>query len=419
MTEVWVTGIGFVTSIGISQIEVKESLLLLKHGFENPDFLKGDESPVKVAGTIKQFELDSSDPEDWVYPTKFQVPRAILRSFSPHVLYAWCSLKQGLEDAGLDQLDLQAPDTGIYTASGGSMRSIHKHFEKMDRKGVMACNPLAIVASIAGTLTFNLVAALGIRGSSMGMVSACASSGHALGVALDEIRLGRQKRMLVVGAEDCNFESIVPFCGMRALSLERDPASASKPFDRKRNGFVGTGGSVTLVLETKEEAQRRGVTPYARFIGWGQGSDGHNVAISHPEGRGLQDAMRKALADAGISANEIDYVNAHAPSTPIGDASEMKALKKVFPLPQRVKVSSTKGLTGHGLSLSSILEAGICCLAIRDGFLPGSANVDEPDPELGHLHLLQKTESAHANYVMSNSSGFGGANVSLIFSKID
>ena len=135
-----------------------------------------------------------------------------------------------------------------------------------------------------------------------GYVSACASSGHALGTALDEIRLGRQKRMLVVGAEDCNFESIVPFCGMRALTLEKDPALASRPFDLGRNGFVGTGGAVTMVLENKEEALKRGVTPYAKFTGWGQGSDGHNVAISHPEGRGLQDSMKRALNDAKLTS---------------------------------------------------------------------------------------------------------------------
>ena len=168
----------------------------------------------------------------------------------------------------------------------------------------------------------------------MGLVSACTSSGHALGSALDEIRLGRQKRMLVVGAEDCNFESIVPFCGMRALSLETDPNIASRPFDKKRNGFVGTGGAVSIILESKEEAMRRGSLPYAKFIGWGQGSDGHNVAISHPEGRGLRDAMERALSDAKLSPSDIDYVNAHAPSTSIGDASEMKALKFVFPSPQ-------------------------------------------------------------------------------------
>jgi len=409
---------GLITSIGNDRSSVLTSLREMKHGIENPPMLQVDESPVKVAGTVKEFEVDSSDPEDWIYPQQYRVPRATLRSFSPHVLYSWCALQQAIEDANLSEQDIQHPESGLYTSSGGSMRTIHKHFEKMDQRGVMACNPLAIVASIAGTLTFNLVAALGVRGSSTGLVSACASSGHALGTAIDEIRLGRQKRMLVVGAEDCNFESIVPFCGMRALSLETDPNQASRPFDVKRNGFVGTGGSVCLVLETQSEAERRGVTPYARFLGWGQGSDGHNVAISHPQGRGLQDAMTKALRDAQIGPNDIDYVNAHAPSTSIGDASEMKALKSVFPAPQQVKVSSTKALTGHGLSLSSIMEAAFCCLALKEGFLPGSANVTEPDPELGHLDLLQTSFEIQANRIMSNSSGFGGANVSVVFEKI-
>jgi len=418
MEPVWITGMGLITSIGNDRSSVLTSLREMKHGIENPPMLQVDESPVKVAGTVKEFEVDSSDPEDWIYPQQYRVPRATLRSFSPHVLYSWCALQQAIEDAHLSEQDIQHPESGLYTSSGGSMRTIHKHFEKMDQRGVMACNPLAIVASIAGTLTFNLVAALGVRGSSTGLVSACASSGHALGTAIDEIRLGRQKRMLVVGAEDCNFESIVPFCGMRALSLETDPNQASRPFDVKRNGFVGTGGSVCLVLETQSEAERRGVTPYARFLGWGQGSDGHNVAISHPQGRGLQDAMTKALRDAQIGPNDIDYVNAHAPSTSIGDASEMKALKSVFPAPQQVKVSSTKALTGHGLSLSSIMEAAFCCLALKEGFLPGSANVTEPDPERGHLDLLQPSFEIQANRIMSNSSGFGGANVSVVFEKI-
>ncbi len=417
MEEVWITGMGLITSIGNDRETVTDNLLELRHGIELHPELQGNDSPVKIAGTVKDFEVSSSDPEDWEYPEKYRVPRAVLRSFSPHVLYAWCSLKQAVEDAALSEEDLHDPDAGLYTSSGGSMRSIHKHFEKMDQKGVMACNPLAIVASIAGTLTFNLVAALGIRGSSTGLVSACASSGHALGMALDEIRLGRQKRMLVVGAEDCNFESIVPFCGMRALSLNPDPNDASRPFDTARNGFVGTGGAVSMVLETKSEAQRRGAEPYAKFIGWGQGSDGHNVAISHPEGRGLKRAMTQALGDSGISATEIDYVNAHAPSTSIGDASEMKALKSVFPLPQEVMISSTKALNGHGLSLSSIMEASFCCLALKDGFLPGSANVTDPDPELGHLNLLRQTERTQAKRILSNSSGFGGANVSVIFEQ--
>jgi len=417
MTDVWVTGLGFITSIGNDRAAVTDSLLNLKHGIVNPKEFDVPESPVKVAGTVKGFSVDSPDSEDWEYPDAYRVPRATLRSFSPHVLYAWCALQQAIKDSGLSEEELKDTETGLYTASGGSMRSVYNHLDKMERKGIMTCNPLAIVASIAGTLTFNLVAALGIRGSSAGMVSACASSGHALGMALDEIRLGRQKRMLVVGAEDCNFQSIVPFCGMRALSLETDPNEASRPFDRKRNGFVGTGGSVCMVLETADEAQRRGATPYAKFIGWGQASDGHNVAISHPQGVGLQDAMSKALKDAKLSPTSIDYLNAHAPSTPIGDASEMKAVQSVFPLPQKLSISSTKALTGHGLSLSSIMEAAFCCLALKDGFLPGSANVTEPDPGLGHLNLLHQTQPTQVEHIMSNSSGFGGANVSVIFKK--
>jgi len=417
MTEVWVTGLGFVTSIGCNKKDVTNSLVNLNHGITSPSMFQVSHSPVKVAGTIKEFDLSSNEAEDWDFPSRYNIPRTLLRSFSPHVLYAWCAVEQAILEAKLSKADLEDSNTGLYTASAGSMRSIRSHFEKMENRGVMACNPLAIVSSISGTLTFNLVAGLGIRGSSMGLVSACASSGHALGTALDEIRLGRQKRMLVVGAEDCNFESIVPFCGMRALSLETDPNLASRPFDINRNGFVGTGGSVAMILEEKKLAEERGITPYAKFIGWGQGSDGHNVAISHPEGRGLVDSMQRALKDANLNPQDIDYLNAHATSTQIGDASEMKAVKKVFPAPQSLKLASTKALTGHGLSLSSIMEASFCCLSLNDGFLPGSANVQNPDPELGHLTLLQETEFSQAKNIMSNSSGFGGANVSLIFQK--
>ncbi len=415
--KVFVTGLGFITSIGNDRSAVESSLRQLVSGIEKHPELQVEASPVKVAGTVKEFSLVSSDPEDWTYPEKYHVPRSVIRSFSPHVLYAWCAVRQAAENAGLSEEEVSDSDSGIYTASGGSMQHIHKHFQMMDERGIMACNPLAIIASIAGTLSFNLVAALGVRGSSTGFVSACASSGHALGMALDEIRLGRQKRMLVVGAEDCNFESIAPFCGMRALSLDQDPTRASRPFDRTRNGFVGTGGAVCMVLETEEEAKRRDAVTYAEFLGWGQASDGHNVAISHPEGRGLRDAMTRALSDANVEPTQIDYVNAHAPSTPIGDASELKAIRSVFPQPQRVSISSTKALTGHGLSLSSIMEAAFCCLALKKGFLPGSANVENPDDEVGHLDLLRETIDRQAERILSNSSGFGGANVSLVFGR--
>ena len=420
MNKVYVTGIGFITSIGNSFSDIVNSLVQMKSGIAIHPDLDREDCPVKVAGTIKGFETSKTDPEDWIYPQEYEIRREILRSFSPHVLYAWCAMQQAIKSAGLQTEDISNPDTGIYTASGGSMGRIYHHLHKMQNHGVMSCNPMGIVASISGTLSFNFVSALKIRGFSCGQVSACASSGHSLGFAFDEIRRNRQKRMFVVGAEDCDFSSIAPFCGMRALSLNPNPANASKPFDVNRQGFVSTGGGTVLVLESEGEVDRRGVEPYAEITGWGQGSDGHNVAISHPEGAGLIDAIRRAIEDSGLSLEDIGYINAHATGTPIGDLSEIKALRSVFgDLLSTIPVSSTKGITGHGLSLSSVMEAGFCCASLREGILPGSANIDTIDPEAENFNIIQETVKDSPDYILSNSSGFGGANVSVIFKRVN
>jgi 3-oxoacyl-[acyl-carrier-protein] synthase-1 len=286
----------------------------------------------------------------------------------------------------------------------------------MRKVGVMRCQPLGIVASISGTVNFNLVAHFRIKGASTGFSSACASSAHALGFAYDEIVLGRQKRMFVVGAEDGNVESILPFAGMRALSVQTDPASASRPFDAGRDGFVGTGGATVLVLESEEEVERRGARVYCEVAGWGQASDGHSVAMSHPEGAGLRVAIEHALRAADIAPEQVDYVNAHATSTPIGDLSEVCALKAVFGAhaPTRPAISSTKALTGHGLSLAGAMEAGFCAVAIREGFMPGSAHITRLDPACEGLNIIRATLPNRPNVVLSNSSGFGGANVALL-----
>jgi 3-oxoacyl-[acyl-carrier-protein] synthase I len=283
---------------------------------------------------------------------------------------------------------------------------------------VMKCSPLGIVAAIVGTLNFNLVAAFKIQGASCGFSSACASSAHAIGYAYDDIVLGRQKRMFVVGGEDGNVDAILPFAGMRTLSLQTDPSVASRPFDVARDGFVGTGGAAVLVLENEEEVTRRGVTPYAEILGWGQASDGYNVAISHPEGSGSAASMTNALRSAGVSPTEVDYVNAHATSTLIGDVSEARALRAVFKeaAPQ-IAVSSTKALTGHGLSLAGAMESAFCAIAIRDGFVPGNAHLTKVDPECGGLNLPRVTENRQPTIVVKNSSGFGGANVALVFKR--
>jgi len=314
---------------------------------------------------------------------------------------------------------MESDATGLYCASAGSPQLLTHFVNRMHDQGVLRCPPTGIVASIAGTLNFNLVAAFRIHGNSCGFTSACASTGHALGFAYDDVASGRQERMFVVGAEDGNMDAILPFAAMRALSVQTDPTLASRPFDAGRDGFVGTGGAAVVVLESGEEVRRRGVTPYAELAGWGQASDGYNVAISHPQGAGLANAMTRALRSAGVAPAAVDYVNAHATSTTIGDVSEVKAIRRVFgDDARRVAVSSTKAITGHGLSMATALETGICALAIRGGFTPGCAHLQNPDPECADLNLPRQTLPIAPRVVLNNASGFGGANVSLVLKAV-
>lgn len=418
MPRVFITGLGFVTSIGNDANTVSRHLRELRHGFEPYAPFQKPDIPCKVVGTIKDFNIESADPEDWTFPSRYTVKRELLRSMAPNGLYAQCAMLQAIEDAKLAPEDISNPQTGLYAASGGSPFLTHHHHERLQKVGVMRCSPLGIVASIVGTLNFNLVAAFKIHGASCGFSSACASSAHALGFAFDDLTLGRQKRMFIVGAEDGNTDAILPFAGMRTLSLQTDPNLASRPFDAARDGFVGTGGATVMVLETEDEVVRRGVRPYAEMIGWGQASDGWNVAISHPEGSGSAASMTNALRAAQVTPEQVDYINAHATSTLIGDVSEARAIKAVFKDPaHQPLVSSTKALTGHGLSLAGVMESAFCMLALREGYIPGNAHLTKVDPECAHLNIPRTTEARTANIVVKNSSGFGGANVALVYRR--
>jgi 3-oxoacyl-[acyl-carrier-protein] synthase-1 len=418
MPRVFITGLGFITSIGNDATAVSRNLREQRHGFElYPPFQK-ESVPCKVVGTIKEFTTDSVDQEDWKWPARYSIKREVLRTMAPHGLFAHCAMLQAVADAKLAEGDLSDAGTGLYAASGGSPMLTAYHHERMIKQGVARCSPLGIVASIVGTLNFNLVAAFRILGASCGFSSACASSAHALGFAYDDIALGRQRRMFVVGAEDGNLDAILPFAGMRTLSLQTDPNLASRPFDAARDGFVGTGGATVLVLESGEEVARRGATPYAEMLGWGQASDGYNVAISHPEGNGSAAAMTRALAASRLRPEEVDYVSAHATSTLIGDISEARALRAVFrDSGLRPAVSSTKALTGHGLSLAGAMESAFCAQAMRDGFTPGSAHITRLDPECEGLNIIRSTLSQAPGVILKNSSGFGGANVALLFRR--
>ncbi len=407
-----ITGLGFITSIGNDRATVLRSLRELRHGFEPFVFMNNPAIAVKVAGTVKGFSFPSPHWRDWRWPAGFAVDRELVRSLPPHGIYAICAMQQALAEAGLEPAQLAGGDTGLFCASAGSPFLLKHYLDQMFAARGERGNPMGVVSSIAGTLNFNLAAHYKISGAVCGFVSACASSSHALGYAMDEIRLGRQRRMLVVGAEEMTTESILPFAGLRALSVNPDPATASRPFDRRRDGFVGTGGAVALVVEDATLARQRGARIQAELAGWGQAGDGYSVAASHPEGAGLREAMRRTLADAGVKPAEIDYVNAHATSTPPGDHSEALALHAIFTGGgARPRVSSTKALTGHGLSLAGAMEAAFCTLAISEGFVPGAAHLEEPDPVCAGLDLPRTSLDEAPVLVLNNSSGFGGSNV--------
>lgn len=407
-----VTGLGFITCIGNSGARVSESLRELKSGLRPHAFLGNEQLPVRLVGKPDAFQVDGANWRKWEVPEGYSLEQGLKRSLSPHGLYAFCAVEQALADAGVGKDELGGGDTGLYCASAGSPLLLYENLDALRKAKGERGNPSGVLSSVAGTLNFNLGSWLGIQGTNCGYVSACASSSHALGYAFDDIALGRQSRAIVVGAEDATAESLLPFMAMRALSTNPNPEGASRPFDRARDGFVGAGGAVALIVEEAEAARERGARIYAEFAGWGQASDGYHRASPHPEGRGLARAMQMALTSAGVAAERVSYLNAHATSTPAGDVAEARAIAKVFgEATAKVPVSSIKGIAGHGLSMAGALEAAACCLALREGFLPGNAFLEEVDPDVAFLNLPRESREMPLTCVLNNSSGFGGSNV--------
>jgi len=416
MRQVVVTGLGFISSIGNNRAEVLESLRSGRSGIEIHPELDRPEIPVKLAGTIKGFEFPNERPESWMLPPSLTISRQRLRSMAPHAVYAVAAMGEAIADSALRPEMISHPRTGMMCASVGSTRMLYRHVDKMLRDGVLRCHPFSLAQSIAGTLNFNLVPTFRIKGASAGFVSACSSSAHAFGAALDQIRLGRQDLMFVVGAEDCDIFSILPFASCRALTRATDPSKSPCAFDVKRNGFAATGGATVLILEELEHAEKRGASVYAEAAGWGQTSDGYDIMVPEPDGEGLARAMECALEDAGIGPAEVDYINAHATSTPLGDRAELRAIRKVFGAASPW-ISSTKSQTGHGLSSAGAMEAAICCLALREGFTPVSLNITELDSEAEGLRIVTESITHPPSIALSNSAAFGGANVCIALKR--
>lgn len=416
-----VTGLGFITSIGNSAEDVVTSLRELRSGIETWNFADpGKTAAVTVAGTIKDFEVSSPHWAQWRYPADYKFRPAALRSLPPHGLFALCAMEQALADARLAEDEIQSERTALFCCSAGSPFILSHHLRNMHQDPTMRGHPMGVVSSISGTLNFNLGAHYKIRGGNCGFVSACASSSHALGYATDEIMAGRFDRVIVVGAEEPNTDSLLPFMAMKALSPNPDPQTASRPFDQNRDGFVGSGGAVVMVVESATAAAERDVTPYSEVLGWGQSSDGFNIAMPQPEGEGLARAMGCALRACQLAPEEVAYVNAHATSTPQGDRAEVLALHTIFPKAKGGPIiSSTKGLTGHPLSMAGVMEAAFCALAHRHGFTPGNANLVTPDQVCDGLNLPRQSLDQAPGIILSNSSGFGGSNVVLAFRPVD
>lgn len=417
MNRVVVTGLGFISSIGNDRAAVLESLREGRCGIEVMPELAAANDRVKLAGTVKGFSFPTADPLDWTFPAHVQFSRSQLRTLVPNAVFASVAIDEAIRDAQLDPALVSSPQTGLYCASAGSSWMTHVALDSVLTRGPARTSAPTVVTGMPNSLHLNLTAKFAIKGASVGFSSACASSAHALGSACDLIRLGRQKIMFVVGAEDCHPCNILPFASLRALSAQSDPALAPRPFDVNRDGFIITGGGAALVLEDAEHAAARGATIYAEVKGWGQASDGYDVVAPDPSGTGLARAMTNALQDAHLDASAIDYLNAHATATAAGDLAELNALKAIFTGDKRPKVSSTKALTGHGLSLAGALEAGICCLALREGFMPASAKIQNLDPTCEGISILNERCDEAPRVTMSNSSGFGGANVALIFGQ--
>ena len=405
-----VTGLGFVTSLGRDAATVEHHLRNGHHGFTRVDLRPGLEVPIKVAGIVRGYAFPTSNPREWQTPNGSE----FAPSLPPHGIYALHALDQAIAQARLAKEVLTHPSTGLFAASSGSPFLLRHHLSTYEEKRWRRGHPLGIVSSIAGTLNFNLAAHYGIRGANCGFASACASSSHALGYAFDEIALGRQDHMLVVGAEECFVENVIPFDAMRALTTNDSPDEACRPFDRDRDGFVVSAGAAAMILQAEPVASGR---PLARMLGWGQASDGYHITSPHPQGAGLATAMKRALKAARVQPKAIDYVNAHATSTPMGDRAEAFALRSVFRGNGTPAIVSTKGSTGHGLSLSGVLEAALTVLSIHRDFRPGNRNLCRPDEACEGLDFPTRSQAGLTNLALNNSSGFGGANVCHLFAK--
>lgn len=330
--------------------------------------------------------------------------------------YSYIAMKEAVTDSGLEEKDISNELTGIIMGSGGpSVKNVVHAIDSTRESSPKKMGPFVVPRTMASTVSATLAVPFKIKGVNYSISSACATSGHCIGNAMELIQFGKQKIVFAGGGEEIHWAMSSMFDAMTALSSKYNdnPQTASRPYDKTRDGFVIAGGAGVLVLEELEHAKARGAKIYAELTGYGATSDGYDMVA--PSGEGAVRCMKMALSTV---KNKIDYLNTHGTSTPVGDITELKAVREAFgeSIP---KISSTKSLTGHPLGAASVHEAIYCLIMMKNNFIAASANITEMDDEAKNFPIVTKVEkNVTLNSVMSNSFGFGGTNATLIFEKI-
>lgn len=413
MRRVVITGLGALTPIGNNITDYLKGLQNGTSGANRITYFDPEKFKTQFACELKDFT-----------PTDF-IDRREARRLDRYSIYALVCADEAVKHAGIepDQLDLDR--AGVIWASGiGGLRSLEEEITYNSTSEQPRYNPFMIPKMIGNMGSGHISMKYGMRGPSYGTVSACASTGHALGAAADDIRLGRTDLMIVGGSEAAITEvGIGGFSAMKALSTRNDDfAAASRPYDRDRDGFVLGEGAGAFILEDLEHAKARGATIYAEVMGYAATSDAHHITAPHPEGLGASACMRNALKYAGVNIDEIDYINTHGTSTPLGDIAELKAIQQVFgDKIYDLNISSTKSMTGHLLGAAGAIETIACILAIQHNFVPPTINHFEDDPAIdAKINLtFNEAQERDVKVALSNTFGFGGHNSAAVFKRFE
>ncbi len=403
MKRVVITGIGIVSCLGNNQKEVCTSLMNGKSG-------------ITFAQEYKEHNLKSNIHGKPEIKLSDHVDRKALRFMGNGSAYNYVAMKEAVLDSGLKESEVSNISTGMVMGSGGpSIENVIFAADKTREKNPKKMGPFIVPRTMASTASATLAVPFKIKGVNYTISSACATSGHCIGNAMELIQFGKQKIIFAGGSDELHFAMTAMFDAMTALSSKYNetPEKASRPYDKTRDGFVIAGGAGVLVLEEMENAKARGAKIYAELTGYGATSDGFDMVA--PSGEGAARCMDLALK---TTRNKVDYINAHGTSTPVGDITELKAIEQAFK-DKIPKISSTKSLSGHPLGAASVHEAIYSLIMMKNNFIAASANVNEMDDEAKKFPIVTKVEkNVSLNSVMSNSFGFGGTNATLIFEKV-